>query len=362
MGVFQVSGPYATEFLNAVCTNYVSWLQDGQSQYAYLLDADGSILDDVFIYRRAWDKYLVVVNAANERKDWEWLNSANDGANDGNYAIDHEIVSRRPKRVQIQDLKKARGVVDIAIQGPASPMILSLLVSPEQRRTLAALQRTEFCELTVEGHQLIVARTGYTGEEQGYEIYIGGSSVRWLWDRLLEVGKPHGLRPCGLASRDSTRTEAGLPLYGHELAGPYAMNPFEAGFGSYVKLHKPFFTGRAQCVSDYVDRNRSLIRFRVNAGERRVQTGAAVLDRVGTVIGHVTSCVSLGERQIGLALVNKLTIDPGTVLSMMNPPRGNQSSTVMGELQLGDRITPPISATVLPRFMARGMLPQAGEE
>ena len=358
MGVFQISGPHATEFLNTVCSNYVAWLQDGQSQYAYLLDVNGNVLDDIFIYRRAWDRYLVVVNAANERKDWEWLN----GVNNGKYAIDCEIVSRRPKRVQIQDLKGSRGVVDLAMQGPASLKILSLLLSPEHQRTLASLQRTEFCEIDMDGHQLIVARTGYTGEEQGYEIYVADSSVRWLWDRLLEAGEPHGLLPCGLASRDSTRTEAGLPLYGHDLAGPYGTNPFEAGFGSYVKLHKPFFIGRAKCVIDYVDRSRSLIRFRVEAGARRVQTGAAVLDRAGTVMGHVTSCVSLGEFQIGLALVNKLTIDQGTALSLINPPRGNQPATLSGELQLGDRTTLPIPGIVLPRFMARGTMPQAGEE
>jgi len=358
MGVFQISGSHATEFLNTVCSNYVSWLQDGHSQYAYLLDADGNVIDDVFIYRRAGDRYLVVVNAANERKDWEWLN----GVNDGKYVIDHEIASRHPKRAQIQDLKAIRGVVDIALQGPASPMILSLLVSPEQERALAALQRTEFCELDVDGHQLIVARTGYTGEEQGYEMYVGGSSVRWLWDRLLEVGEPYGLFPCGLAARDSTRTEAGFPLYGHELAGPHSMNPFEAGFGSYVKLHKPFFIGRTQCITDYVDRSRSLIRFRVDAGARRVQTGAAVLDRADTVIGQVTSCVSVGEFQIGLALVNKLTIDPGTATSFINPPRANQPAAALSKLQLGDRITSPISGIVLPRFMAREMMPPAAEE
>jgi len=358
MGVFHISGQHATEFLNSMCSNYVSWLQDGQSQYAYLLDADGGVIDDIFIYRRAWDRYLVVVNAANEAKDWEWLN----GVNDGVYAIDREIGSRRPKRVQIQDLKATRDVADIALQGPASPTILSLLVSPKHQRTLAALQRTGFCELDVEEHQLIIARTGYTGEEQGYEIYVGGASVRWLWDRLLEVGKPHGLLPCGLASRDSTRTEAGLPLYGHELAGPYDMNPFEAGFGSYVKLHKPFFVGRADCVRDYVDRTRVLVRFQVSRGARRVQAGGAVLDRAGTVIGRVTSCVSLGDVQIGLALVNEPFIAPNTALTLINPSRGGQGTLISGELQLGDRLTPPIAGTVLPRFMARGIPRQASEE
>ena len=140
------------------------------------------------------------------------------------------------------------------------------------------------------------------------------------------------------------------------------MNPFEAGFGSYVKLHKPFFVGRAKCVSDYVERERSLIRFGVDAGARRVQAGAAVLDRSGTVIGHVTSCVSLSELQVGLALINQLDVDPGTSLSVINPPRGKQSTTISGELQLGDRITPPIAGTVLPRFKARELMPKTGDE
>lgn len=358
MGILQISGQHATEFLNIVCSNYVGWLQDGQSQYAYLLDSDGLIIDDIFIYRRAWDRYLVVVNAANERKDWEWLN----GVNSGKYAIDREITSRRPKPVTIVDLKATRGVVDIALQGPASPSILAELATPEQQLKLAALGRTEFVELDLEGHQLIVARTGYTGEEQGYEIYVGGSSAGWLWDRLLDAGSPYGLFPCGLASRDSTRTEAGLPLYGHELAGPYDINPFEAGFGSYVKLHKPFFIGRAKCVADYIDPSRSLIRFRVEAGERRAQPGAAVLDRSGTVIGYVTSCVSQGEFQVGMALVNKQTISQDTVISLVNPPRGQQIAVISGQLQLGDRITSPISGTVLARFMSRETMPQAGEE
>ena len=357
MGVFQISGQHATEFLNAVCSNYVAWLNNGQSQYAYLLDADGNILDDIFIYRRAWDRYLVVVNAANESKDWAWLN----GVNDGTIALDR--ASRRPMKVDIRDLKAERGVVDIALQGPASPRILEQLLTPEQQRTLRALPRTAFCELDIEGHQMLIARTGYTGEELGYEIYAGGESVRWLWDRLLEIGTPMGMLPCGLASRDSTRTEAGLPLYGHELAGPYDMTPFEAGFGSYVKLHKPFFAGRMKCVEDYVSRDRSLIRFQIGAGARRVQIGAAVIDRTGTVFGHVTSCVSLGDVQIGLALVNKLSVEPTTPITVMNPPRAKQPApTASDHLQMGDRVPMAIPGIVLSRFMPRAKLPQVGEE
>lgn len=359
MGVFQVSGPHAAEFLNGVCSNYAAWLQDGQSQYAYLLDPEGDILDDVFVYRRARDRYLLVVNAANERKDWAWLNAVNDGS----VAIDLDHRGRRLPRVRLHDLKAERGVADLALQGPASPTILRKCLSDAQRRVIMGLPRTAFCEMDVEGHQMIIARTGYTGEEQGYEIYVGGDTVRWLWDRLLDIGLTHGLLPCGLAARDSTRTEAGLPLYGHELGGSQRVNPFEAGFGSYVKLHKPFFIGRKACAGAYRNPTRSVIRFSIDKGARRVSEHAAVLDRAGTVIGQVTSCVSLGETQIGLALVDRTVVEPDTMLLLLNPPRDGKASPPVGMLSPGDRITPPIGGKVLPRFMARDVtMPAAGDE
>jgi glycine hydroxymethyltransferase len=357
MGVFQISGEHATEFLNAVTSNYAAWLEDGQSHYAYLLDPDGRILDDVMVYRRAPDRYLMVVNAVNEAKDWEWLT----GVNDGRYLIDHEIPTRRPSpAVEIRDLKRDRGVIDIALQGPLSREILERLLGSEERFAIGALERTGFCELTVDGHQLIVARTGYTGEPLGYEIYVGGSSSRWLWDRLLEVGRPLGLLPCGLAARDSTRTEAGFPLYGHEFAGPYGVDPFEADYGSYVKLHKPFFIGRAHCVTAYRESKRAIIRFQCESGARRVQEGASVLDRNGAVVGRVTSCVSLGETQIGLALLERPGLEPGGSIALLNPPGEKAAGKTIADLQIGDRVPPLVRATVLPRLLAQETAPESG--
>jgi glycine hydroxymethyltransferase len=359
MGVFLIAGDFATEFLNAVTSNYTPWLEDGQSHYAYLLDPDGQMLDDVMVYRRAANRYLVIVNAVNEAKDWEWLT----GINDGRYLIDHEIPARRPSsKAAIFDLKRDRGVIDIALQGPCSREILHRILGSEERVAVSALERTEFCELTVDGHQLIVARTGYTGEPLGYEIYVGGPSSRWLWDRLLEVGRPLGLLPCGLAARDSTRTEAGLPLYGHEFAGPHGVNPFEADYGSYVKLHKPFFIGRGPCVTAYRGRKRTIVRFGTESGARRVHEGASVLDRNGLVIGRVTSCVSLGETQIGLALLERARLEPGTPISLLNLPGEKTAVRSMADLQIGDRVPPLVRATVLPRLLRRETSPDPGEE
>ena len=359
MGVFQIEGPGAIDFLNLVTSNYVSWIRPGQSQYAYLMAQDGTLIDDVMIYCRAEDRFLVVVNAANEVKDWEWLT----GVNEGRYELDPAAPQKKlPSRVVLRDLKQERGVIDLAIQGPVSRRIFDELVSPEQRRQLAALERTEFCELIIESRQMVVARTGYTGEPSGYEIYVGGQDVVWLWQKLLEAGEPYGLLPCGLASRDSTRTEAGLPLYGHELEGPHRVDPFESGFGSYVKLHKSFFVGRAHCVSRYTDRKRQIVRFEVGACARPIREGAAVLDRNGTVIGTVTSCVVLGDKQVGLALLEKLGVEADTPIHLLNPARGATSDGT-ASLAVGSRVSLPTPGTITSRFMTRTpVLPPVGQE
>ncbi|MBU0596508.1 hypothetical protein KJ567_07485, partial [Candidatus Bipolaricaulota bacterium] len=285
------------------------------------------------------------------------------GVNEGRFLIDQEAPGRRTgPRVEIVDLKKERGVIDIALQGPASREVLEHLLEPADRRTLAALDRTEFCELTADGHQLLVARTGYTGENLGYEIYVGGPSSVWLWEQLIEGGRPLGLLPCGLAARDSLRTEAGLPLYGQELVGPHNVDPFEAGFASYVKLHKPFFIGRAHCVSAYQSTTRTVVRFETEAGARRVQHDATVQDRNGTIIGRVTSCVSLGERQVGLALIDRPTLGPGDAITLLNPATGRAAESGLSRLSTGDRLPPLVRGVVLPRLRAREESRQFGTE
>jgi len=359
MGVFQVAGRSATDFLNSVTTNYAGWLADGESQYAYLLDPDGNVLDDVMVYRRSADRYLVVANAVNEEKDWDWLT----GINEGRYAIDRDVPGRRPsQRVTLRNLKAERGVVDVALQGPKSPRILSAILDSPGRRTVDDLARTGFCEQTVDGRQLLIARTGYTGELCGYEIYIGGNDVDWLWNRLLEVGAAHGIAPCGLAARDSTRTEAGLPLYGHELGGPHQIDPFEAGFGSYVKLHKPFFIGRSACIAAYTEQRREVARFEIEPGARPVREGAAILDRNGTVLGRVTSCVSIGEHQVGLGVLDRRGTPPGTPIHLISAPRRREAEKTISDLAPGDRIAVAVRGTIVPRFPGRGPSGGGGEE
>jgi len=348
MGLFAVSGAHAAGFLNAVTSNYADWLAPGESQYAYLFGLDGTVVDDIWVYRRSADRFLVVVNAVNEDKDWAWLSALNEGR----HPLDPSRPKRRPPRVVLRNLKAERGVVDLALQGPASRQVLERLLDPPAQARVQALRRTDFCEIDVGTRQLLVARTGYTGESQGFEIYATSEDTQWLWDALLDIGEAFGVRPCGLASRDSTRVEAGFPLYGHELAGPHNINPFEAGFASYVKLHKPFFVGRSACVAAYRARKREVIRFQVTgSGRRPVHEGAAVVDRAGGFLGRVTSCVGLGETQIGLALLERVgAAEPGTAITLLEPQRGDEAAKRAADLAPGDRVAIPVPAVTLPRF------------
>ena len=356
MGVFRVAGRYAESFLNLVTTNYAGWLHPGQSQYAFLLDPEGNVIDDVMIYRQGREEFLLVVNAANEVKDWEWLCAVNSGE-----------VSLDPKRpwiapageVELSDLK-AEGVedgrVDLALQGPASRAVLARLLSPRDRRRLVALRRTEFLELSISGKEVLLARTGYTGEPLGYELYVHPQDARELWEVILEAGEGFGVIPCGLAARDSLRTEAGLPLYGHELAGEHRIMPHEAGFAPYVKLHKPFFIGRDAYLAALSAWKREVVRFRIPAGARPVRAGAGVVDRAGRLIGRVTSCVALDEGQVGLALLWLRGVRPRTPLGFLlgEVPRE--------EIKIGTRLPLLVWGEVLPRFPERRLLPRVGEE
>jgi glycine hydroxymethyltransferase len=208
----------------------------------------------------------------------------------------------------------------------------------------------------------MVSRTGYTGEDVGFELYVHPDQAVSLWRLLLERGTPYGIVPCGLAARDSTRIEAGLPLYGHELAGPLGITPTEAGFASYVKYHKPFFVGRSPYKVYNDSSMRRIARFQVSErGTRALRGGEPVVNRRGKVIGNVTSCALVGERQIGMALVEARYAEPGTLLFIYPESRrsGRDAtrqavSRALPPLELGDTVTLPVEACVITRFPEKG--------
>jgi glycine hydroxymethyltransferase len=357
MGLFEISGDQATRFIDTVYTNYASWIAEGESQYGYLLDVHGGVVDDIMIYKRGEEQYLVVVNAVNTGVDLAWLNAVNAG----DVLIDRKAPWKEFQGdVQIRDLKAAdvppaRALVDLALQGPRSLDILLTLVSKaEERGRLERLQKTRFIETELEGFEVIVSRTGYTGEDIGFELFVHPTDAPKLWNIFLDAGTPHGLKPAGLGARDSLRTEAGLPLHGHELAGPHDISPFEAGFGPYVKFHKAFFVGRDTLMVRMQKSKMAVARFRMHSrGVRIVKQGDVVISgRNQRVIGRVTSCAVDGEGfQIGLAYVDGQYTREGVQIEIVpdsSRPRVKEKS--IADLGLGDRFPLPVEAVVLSRF------------
>jgi glycine hydroxymethyltransferase len=171
----------------------------------------------------------------------------------------------------------------------------------------------------------------------------------------MRVGEPFGLKPCGLAARDSTRTEAGLPLYGHELAGPLGLNPAQAGFGAYVKLWKPFFIGRSAFIAKEQNRDNVVVRFRMNEkGVRRAELGDPVLDKRGKVVGTVTSCaIDVEGYLLGQAVVPESMSAPETPLAIYQLGGGTREIQVPKAVKLGAKLPTPDGATVLTRFPSR---------
>ena len=202
MGVFEASGPHAEAFLDLVVSNYVRWYAPGESFYAYLLDAGGKVIDDLLIYRRGPELFQIVVNASNADKDWAWLNAVNNGE----VLIDRERPDLRVLRpATLRNLKDpssgADMRVDLALQGPASLRILQSLTGDARvKAQLGRVRKTGVTECVLAGFDLVIARTGYTGEEVGFELFVHPDRAVAFWETLLEAGKPFGLQPTGLAA------------------------------------------------------------------------------------------------------------------------------------------------------------------
>jgi glycine hydroxymethyltransferase len=354
MGVYQVEGPDGLVFLNSVCGNDIGSLSVGQSLYTHFLDPHANVIDDLLVYRRAEEKYLVVVNASNDDKDWAWLNAVRDGrvmvdlSRPWARAFGRGVVLRN-----LRDPKEGKDMrVDIALQGPRSRDILLALGADEStRKRILALKRTELCEAEVGGFVLVVSRTGYTGERMAFELFVHPEKSADLFKALLDAGEKYHIIPCGLGARDSLRTEAGLPLYGHEMGGDLNLGVGEAGFGRYVKLYKPWFIGRQAYLKQEAERKGIVVRFRFNEkGVRMAHPGDPVIDKRGKVIGTVTSCAVDREGfLLGQAFVDLKYAQEGTALYIFqgSPQKIGKPPA---DLEFGDRVTIPNEISVLSRF------------
>ncbi|MGH9869456.1 MAG: glycine cleavage system aminomethyltransferase GcvT [Candidatus Polarisedimenticolia bacterium] len=217
MGEILITGPSALQAVQHLTSNDASVLSDGQAQYSALTTERGTPVDDILVYRLAADRYLLVVNAANDEKDFAWVSERIPSGARAEHASDR--------------------YAQLALQGPASPGILATLT----RDGVRELPSFAFLQGEVAGRRALVARTGYTGED-GYEVYCDPDDAPHLWDALLEAGRPAGIEPAGLGARDTLRLEACLMLYGQDIDETTTL--LEAGLRFIVKLEKGPFIGR----------------------------------------------------------------------------------------------------------------------
>lgn len=273
MGEFFVEGPEAISFVDHLITNDFKNAEMKKAVYSPLCREDATVIDDLIAYKLSNDRVLICVNASNIEKDWNWISSKSSGFNCklSNQSNDYSL---------------------IAIQGPQSEKLL---------RELGLLNSAEFpyysiLETTLNNENLIIARTGYTGED-GFEVFSSHAFAKSFWKNLLH----HGAKPCGLAARDVLRLEVCYPLYGHELSD--TVTPLDAGLAWTVKLSKEQFIGKT-ALSEYQPKLQ-LVRLSLDKGIPR--EGYEVLDGSGAVIGKVTSGTMsvVTGKGIAMALVEK---------------------------------------------------------
>jgi aminomethyltransferase len=232
MGEVTVSGAAASEFLNHLLTNDIRKLTPGLGQYTLMCNEHGAVIDDLYVYRLCGDVYFLIINASRIGADVAWM---------------QEQAAKFPRRSELCVTDASHNYAAVAVQGPRvkefiNDVISGASISAMRVARVTDLKKNEVGGFKFENQSVLVSRTGYTGED-GFEIVGGDESIRRLWDKILAVGQPFGLKPAGLGARDTLRTEVCYPLYGHEL--DEETTPIEAGVGFFVALDKGDFNGRA---------------------------------------------------------------------------------------------------------------------
>ncbi len=291
MGEVTVKGPGAREFIQNLITNDISGLEDFQIIYSPMCYPSGGTVDDLIVYRFGNEDFLIVVNAANTDKDFEWMQN------------------NKPDGVRLENVSDK--YAQLALQGPKAQQILQKLIPLD----LAGIRFFRFApDVRVDGVSAIVSRSGYTGED-GFEIYAPSGYAPRLWESILEAGREEGLVPAGLGARDTLRFEAALPLYGHELSKD--ISPLEAGLARFVKLDKEAFIGKEALIAQ----SRALPR--LSAGFEMIEPGVArngfEVKAAGKTIGSVTtgSYSPTLEKNLGMALVESGYAAEGTEIEIV---------------------------------------------
>ncbi len=275
MGEFLIEGPNALDLIQRVSSNDASKLTIGKAQYSCLPNETGGIVDDLIIYRIKEDTYLLVVNASNIEKDWEWISAHNDmGADMKNISENYSL---------------------LAIQGPKAVEAMQTLSSHD----LSDIKFYNFIVGDFAGIEyVIISATGYTGSG-GFEIYCRNSEVQQIWDRVMEAGTAYGIKPIGLAARDTLRLEMGYCLYGNDI--DETTSPIEAGLGWICKFNKTFINSEALEDEKRRTPERKLVGFKMD--ERGIpRQGYDIVDSNGNRIGRVTSGTMSPSLGIGIGM------------------------------------------------------------
>lgn len=291
MGEFLITGENALDLIQKVSSNDAAKLIDGKAQYSCMPNHDGGIVDDLIIYRFNEEKYLMVVNASNIEKDWDWISQHN--------TMD----------ATMRDMSDDYSL--LAIQGPKAAKAMQSLTEVD----LSNIKFYSFKVAEFAGAEnVIISATGYTGSG-GFEVYVRNDDTKKVWDNVFEAGADYGIKPIGLAARDTLRLEMGFCLYGNDIDD--TTSPIEAGLGWITRCTKDFVNSEALKKQKEEGPKRKLIGFQLE--ERGIpRQGYDILDNNGKVIGNVTSGTmspSLGIG-IGMGYVPTELATPGSKISI----------------------------------------------
>jgi aminomethyltransferase len=293
MGEIELTGPEAGRALDYALAGHLSAVKVGRARYTVICNAEGGVLDDLVVYRLGEDHYLVVANASNA-------------------AVVARELAERADGFTVEVADKSLSCALIAVQGPRAVDIVGAVCTAD----LAALPYYGSTPTVIAGHDVLLARTGYTGED-GFEVYAEAPHAVEVWETLSTAGCGHGLAPAGLACRDTLRLEAGMALYGNELT--VDTNPFEAGLGRVVKFDKPAdFVGRSALAAKRDAGVAAALVGLVGTGRRAARHGYPVISEDGKEVGTVTSGAlspTLGY-PIAMAYVPPALSEPGTKLAV----------------------------------------------
>ncbi|NQZ76984.1 MAG: glycine cleavage system aminomethyltransferase GcvT [Ekhidna sp.] len=261
MGEFMLRGPHALDLIQWVTSNDASKIVDGQAQYSCLPNDKGGIVDDLLVYRMSEEEYMLVVNASNIEKDWNWIKSQD------KWGVDMENVSD--------------DTVLLAVQGPKATEALQKLTDV----SLADVKFYTFVQGKLAGKEMIISATGYTGSG-GFELYINKDSAEEVWHKIFEAGEEFGIKPIGLGARDTLRLEKGFCLYGNDITDE--TSPIEAGLGWVTKFTKDFVNSDSIKALKEAGIQRKLVGFEmIDRGIPR--QGYELLNDAEERIGEVTS-------------------------------------------------------------------------